>query len=248
MLTDTISKTFDDLFATVNENTDAVVRSSQVVERAFGASGEVRARVDEYLIEDGRAPWTESPKPRARRRLRTDRRRATVTSSGTRPGPPDVRRQLGRRSTSSSRSRAPRAAARGAGRGGDRPRQRQGRRATRSVTRCRSERGRPPASSRLTGVARFGDADSPGGATFAHVDHRGRAGAVGRARQGRAGSAVVAPTRASSQAEVVGASATAAQGRRRRRGAHRPADHRGDARRHPGAAVVLHDLPAGLRR
>ena len=52
MLTDTIGRAFDDLFSTVNENTDAVVRSSQVVEGEFQ---DTRSRVDESLVDEVRA-------------------------------------------------------------------------------------------------------------------------------------------------------------------------------------------------
>jgi putative ABC transport system permease protein len=47
MLADTIGKTFDDLFANVYDETDAVVRSASSVEVDFG--GEVRGRVDASL-------------------------------------------------------------------------------------------------------------------------------------------------------------------------------------------------------
>jgi putative ABC transport system permease protein len=50
MLSDTISKTFDDLFADVFEDTDAVVRSSSVVEGEFGE--DLRGRIDESLVNE----------------------------------------------------------------------------------------------------------------------------------------------------------------------------------------------------
>ncbi len=52
MLTDTMNKSFDDLFATAFEGTDAVVRSSETIDDGMG--GEVRTRVDESLVADVR--------------------------------------------------------------------------------------------------------------------------------------------------------------------------------------------------
>jgi putative ABC transport system permease protein len=50
VLTDTLGKTFDDLFADVNRGTDAVVRSSQTIESQFGP--ELRAPVPEELVRE----------------------------------------------------------------------------------------------------------------------------------------------------------------------------------------------------
>jgi putative ABC transport system permease protein len=52
MLTDTMNKSFDDLFATAFEGTDAVVRSDQTVDDGFG--GEIRSRVDAPILDDVR--------------------------------------------------------------------------------------------------------------------------------------------------------------------------------------------------
>ena len=49
VLTDTVSKTFDDLFADANRGVDSVVQSSQVVKGEFGP--DTRGRVDESLVE-----------------------------------------------------------------------------------------------------------------------------------------------------------------------------------------------------
>ena len=49
VLGDTVSKTFDDLFATVNEGVDAQVRGEEAFEDEFG--GSQRARVDAALVE-----------------------------------------------------------------------------------------------------------------------------------------------------------------------------------------------------
>lgn len=48
VLTDTIGRTFDDLFAQVNEGVDAQVRNVEVIEAGFG---EIRGRIDESLLE-----------------------------------------------------------------------------------------------------------------------------------------------------------------------------------------------------
>jgi putative ABC transport system permease protein len=50
VLTDTMNRAFDDLFADVYRNTDAVVRSDQKVESDFGP--EVRGNIDEALLPD----------------------------------------------------------------------------------------------------------------------------------------------------------------------------------------------------
>jgi putative ABC transport system permease protein len=52
VLTDTMNRAFDDLFADVYRNTDAVVRSDQTVESDFGP--EVRGNIDEGLLADVR--------------------------------------------------------------------------------------------------------------------------------------------------------------------------------------------------
>lgn len=49
ILIDTLGKTFDDLFADVNEGIDAQIRSSDVVEADFG---DVRGRIDATILDD----------------------------------------------------------------------------------------------------------------------------------------------------------------------------------------------------
>jgi putative ABC transport system permease protein len=52
MLTDTMNKSFDDLFATAFEGTDAVVRSSQTVDAGDAGGGpEIRGRIDASLLD-----------------------------------------------------------------------------------------------------------------------------------------------------------------------------------------------------
>jgi len=50
MLTDTMNESFDDLFATAYEGTDAVVRSEQTIDDGMG--GELRSRIDASLLGD----------------------------------------------------------------------------------------------------------------------------------------------------------------------------------------------------
>jgi putative ABC transport system permease protein len=52
MLTDTMNESFDDLFATAFEGTDAVVRSDETIDDEFG--GEIRSRVDASVLDDVR--------------------------------------------------------------------------------------------------------------------------------------------------------------------------------------------------
>jgi putative ABC transport system permease protein len=52
MLTDTMNKSFDDLFATAYEGTDAVVRSDDTIDDEFG--GEIRSRLDASVLDDAR--------------------------------------------------------------------------------------------------------------------------------------------------------------------------------------------------
>ncbi len=58
VLVDTIGASFDDLFETIGEDVDAVVRSTNVVETDFG---DIRASIDESLVDEVRAlPEVES--------------------------------------------------------------------------------------------------------------------------------------------------------------------------------------------
>src|ERR1700716_4058348 len=53
VLTGTVSRTFDDLFADANRGVDAYVRSSQVVKGEFGP--DTRGRIDASLVDTIRA-------------------------------------------------------------------------------------------------------------------------------------------------------------------------------------------------
>ena len=53
VLTDTVNRTFDDLFSDVFRDTDAVVRSNQEIDQGFGG-GEVRGTIDEDLVDEVR--------------------------------------------------------------------------------------------------------------------------------------------------------------------------------------------------
>src|SRR5262249_49020050 len=54
VLTSTISKSFDDLFATIDQGTDAVVRAHVVISGGFG-SGDQRPNIPETLVDLVRA-------------------------------------------------------------------------------------------------------------------------------------------------------------------------------------------------
>jgi putative ABC transport system permease protein len=51
VLTDTVNRTFDDLFSDVFKDTDAVVRSNQEIDQGFGG-GEVRGNLDQDLLDE----------------------------------------------------------------------------------------------------------------------------------------------------------------------------------------------------
>ena len=53
VLTDTVNRTFDDLFSDVFRDTDAVVRSNQEIDQGFGG-GKVRGTIDEDLVDEVR--------------------------------------------------------------------------------------------------------------------------------------------------------------------------------------------------
>ena len=55
VLTDTVDRTFNDLFSDVFADTDAVVRSSETIDQGFAGGGEVRALIDEGLLDEVRA-------------------------------------------------------------------------------------------------------------------------------------------------------------------------------------------------
>jgi len=52
VLTDTVNRTFDDLFSDVFRDTDAVVRSNQEIDQGFG--GKVRGTIDEDVVDEVR--------------------------------------------------------------------------------------------------------------------------------------------------------------------------------------------------
>src|SRR5262245_58179873 len=54
VLTDTVNRTFDDLFSDVFRDTDAVVRSNQTIDQGFGGGGTARGLIDEDLLDQVR--------------------------------------------------------------------------------------------------------------------------------------------------------------------------------------------------
>ena len=118
VLTDTMNRAFDDLFADVYHDTDAVVRSSQTFDSDFG---DVRGLIDADLLPDVGVD---------RRRARRGRQQSTVSrrSSTSRAIPSAIRHSAPRRSappgsttTSSTRSTSPTGGPRVRRRDRDRP-------------------------------------------------------------------------------------------------------------------------------
>ena len=230
VLTDTIGKTFDDLFADVNAGTDAYVRGEQSIESDFG---DVRARIPAALVTTSADASTAWRPPRARAGLRADRRQATATRSATRAGRAHVRRQLDRRSRAQ-----PVHARRGRGRPPPTTRS--------SSTRAAPTNGDFAVGDRVTvltegsadeftivGIAKFGDADSPGGASFVVVRRpRPRSGC---SREPGSSTPSAVAEQGVSQEELAatdrGGAATDGIEVLTGRG-----DHRGEPERHPGGA------------
>ena len=65
VLTDTMGKTFDNMFATSNAGTDVVVQQPKTVDAEFG---DTRERFPASVL-DTAAPSTESPRPPARSKV-----------------------------------------------------------------------------------------------------------------------------------------------------------------------------------
>ena len=242
VLTDTIQKTFDDLFADVYDDTDAVVRAEGGVRLA----GHRTARAGRRL----------APRHRGGRRRGGRRRSATsvaTRSSSTRTATPSATRRTGRRRSggnwidsdelnafeivggqprrvpttrSSSTRRAPTT------------------RATASATphRCSCRAGRRTCT--IAGIAKFGDADSPGGASFVLFTTGRRAAAV--AEPGKFDSILVVADDGISQNELVdriapelpdGTEAVTGDG-----------DHQGEPGRHRAGPQLLQHVHARVRR
>ena len=231
------SKTFDDLFADVYDGTDAVVRSARRSTEGFAGAATRGAGSTSRCVDDGGRRRRRGGRRGHGRGLRPDRRQGR--RPGRRPGHgrADVRRQLERPPTTLNpftlvEGRAPaaddevvidKAAPTTAG--------------SRSATRHGARPGPAPTSSTLVGIAKFGDADSPGRRHVRAVHRaRRRSGLLGE--PGKFDSISVVADDGVSQNEVVD---------RIRDGlaragvevAHRRGDHRGDPGRHPAGAVVL---------
>ena len=189
VFTDTIKRTFDNLFADVYKNTDVYVRSNQSIESDFGQTqrpphprlghrpGAGRPRRD----RGRRAPCRASPASSAR----------TASRSGSDQGPPTFGGELhARRAVAVDASPT---AGRPSGANEvvlDRASFKDGNFALGDPVTIISQGGSKQFT--VVGVVRFGDADSPGGATFALFDlptaavvHRPAGPGRRRARQGR---------------------------------------------------------------
>ena len=181
VLTDTIDRTFNDLFADVYKGTDAVVRGQGSL-RGPAEHRRPRGRVDASLVArsapvpgvaDAEGRCSASPGSSAR----------TARRSATRPGRAHARRQLERR-----RGAEPvHARGRRARRRRRRSRDRQARAPRTGPGRGRHHHGARPggaAAGRIAGIARFGTADSPAGPPSC-CSPAGGAAAHRRARQVR---------------------------------------------------------------
>ena len=232
VLTDTIGQTFDDLFADVNEGTDAV-RPRRGRLRATTSCGDQRARLDAVARRHRR-------RRRRRRRGRGPASRATPRSS-TRTASRSATRRWARRPSAATGStddelnpfdlaegRAPEA--------DDEVVIDKGSADDGRLRRRRHDHGARPRPARSTctivGIATFGDADSPGGATLRAV-HPDAAAAPTWPSPGKFDAiTVVADDGVSPGASS--SSRIAAVVPDRRRGAHRRRDHRRGPGRHQG--------------
>ena len=195
VLTDTIGRTFDDLFAERQRRHRR--RASAATERSRAPFGsEPAAAVDATPRRHGRAPSTAWPPPRARRR-------ATPRSSdadGKAIGNPAGRARRSGATGSTSRELNPFRARRGQRpRGADDEVVIDRHSADEGRLRRRRHRHRAGRKGRRSGCGssaspKFGDADSPGGASFVAVHQRGRAAARRRAGQVRRRSPSSPPT------------------------------------------------------
>ena len=248
VLTATISTSFDDLFADVYENTDAVVRSSDVGRRRASASS--AGLISDDVVADRRAGRRASASAEGHvEALRASRRQGRQGRSATRAGRADLRLnwldRAGAQRAGSLDERV--AAARGPDRGRASTPGRPRRPATWSATRsrCSGQHRRPRVHHRrhrqvrrrrqlrrAPSAALFDTADRPGARSAEpgkfNCDHRRPAPRASARRSSPTASSRCCPP------------------------ASRPSParhHRGDPGRHPGRALgVLQHLPAGLRR
>jgi putative ABC transport system permease protein len=167
MLTDTMNKSFDDLFATAFEGTDAVVRSSQTVDAGDGGGGmEMRGRIDASLLDTVlAAPGVDDAEGSVQGFARIIDKDGDPVGNPT-MGPPTFGGNWqtvdrlngftiddGRPPESAGEVVIDRGSAEDTGyRVGDR---------------VPIQTGKASAEFDLVGIARFGNADSPGGATYA---------------------------------------------------------------------------------
>ena len=244
VFTDTIGRTFDDLFAGIYAETDTYVRAR--VERRAGVAASQRGRMPESVVVDGRRRRRVSPT----RRAFVGGYAQIVGSDGDAIGNPGQGAptfgmsyvagalspwQLTEGST------APRPGEvvvdQGSADAGDLRHRRHGH---------RPHPDRPARASSLVGTARFGSVDSPGGASVAIFDLATAQQVLlggdrrDRRRDGRRSS------QASREADLTARVAAVLPAGCR--GAHRHADHRGDPGRHAGGTQLLQHLPARLRR
>ena len=183
VLTDTVNRTFNDLFSDVYAETDAVVRSNEEIDQGFGG-GEVRGLIDESLLDE-----VQDVDGVAEADVSIDGFARIIGPDGDPVGNPAMgaptfgtnwQRVRGAQPVHDLRRRS-------AGerrRGGHRPRLGQGH----GLRGRRHGRGADPHRRRRVHAVRHRPVRQrrqPGRRLVRHVDRRGGAGAAGRARQGQ---------------------------------------------------------------
>ena len=170
VLTDTIDKAFDSIFSSSYEQTDAVVTGRKLVEWSQTGKAQVspeRARQGARAA-GGRGGRRDDPRPLRRREPGEDPRQGTARRSRatTRPSASaSTPRTSGSTPSSSSRATGQPARTRSSS-----TKHRRRSRTSRSATPSRSPATGPVRAFTLTGIARFGDVNSLGGATIALFD------------------------------------------------------------------------------
>ena len=244
VFTDTIRGSFDRLFANAYENTDAYVRSSNVIEGDFG--DESRDRIDDSLIADGRRDARASARPSAT--CRASPGSPTLDGRGPRHRrPAEVRRRL-RSARAARRGHIDRGrAARSGPTRSSSTAARRSRATSRSATQVDDHVARRRTPSSPSSASRRSPAPTPPAA------RRGRCSTCRPRRSSCIGEpgkidSIVVRSDGSITDEELADRRPGAVRRRRGRGAHRRRDHRREPGRHRGGAQLLHDLPHDLRR
>ena len=247
VLTDTITRTFDNLFADIYRGTDAVVRAQATFEGPEVDTGDQRGRIDAALLpavrgRTGVAAAEGSVMGYAR----------LVGKDGEALGNPgqrraDARRRLDRRAAAQPLDLVAGQPAGRAGRDRHRPKSSRDGELPGRRHRDGARPGRRRSTVRITGIAKFGAADSPGGAVGRALHAAGRAQRL-IAEPGKFDAIAVGREPGVSQDQLVSAliRPVLPAGVEAVTGAH---DDQGEPERDPADAMaLLRHLHAGLRR